>query len=213
MARAGSRRARRRPGPCSDYALRHRPHGHRRAAPPTTTQTMKALRILADKSGLALPAGRVTLSTWASCRRWNAWPPTVMPDLAISLHATTEEPLDRGAGEPGVRARWISSRRARAFPSSGGSGSPLSTCCCERRQRHRRRRPAAGEAARRAPREGEPHSPERGGGHCLLPAIRPAGGPLRATPLGSSRHGVGPPLARAGHSGGVWAARSRSRHG
>ena len=55
-------------------------------------QTMKALRMLADEFGLAVSPRRVTLSTVGlvpMLDRLAAEP--LMPNLAISLHATTEE--------------------------------------------------------------------------------------------------------------------------
>jgi 23S rRNA (adenine2503-C2)-methyltransferase len=58
--------------------------------------TMSALRILASKAGLAVPAGRVTLSTVGvlpALERLAAEP--YMPNLAVSLHATTEDLRDR----------------------------------------------------------------------------------------------------------------------
>jgi 23S rRNA (adenine2503-C2)-methyltransferase len=58
--------------------------------------TMKALRMLADDQGLALPARRVTLSTVGvlpALERLATEP--YMPNLAVSLHATTEETRDR----------------------------------------------------------------------------------------------------------------------
>jgi 23S rRNA (adenine2503-C2)-methyltransferase len=54
--------------------------------------TMKALRILADEQGLGVPARRVTLSTVGlvpALERLAREPN--MPNLAVSLHATTEE--------------------------------------------------------------------------------------------------------------------------
>jgi 23S rRNA (adenine2503-C2)-methyltransferase len=54
-------------------------------------ETMKALRMLADPHGFALPARRVTLSTvglLSALDRLAAEP--YMPNLAISLHATTD---------------------------------------------------------------------------------------------------------------------------
>ncbi|HXT72192.1 MAG TPA: 23S rRNA (adenine(2503)-C(2))-methyltransferase RlmN [Vicinamibacterales bacterium] len=58
--------------------------------------TMKALRILADKSGIALPPKRVTLSTVGVLPGLEklAQEP-LMPNLAVSLHATTTEQRDR----------------------------------------------------------------------------------------------------------------------
>ena len=57
--------------------------------------TMKALRILADEHGMGLSPRRVTLSTVGvlpALERLATEP--VMPNLAISLHATTEEQRD-----------------------------------------------------------------------------------------------------------------------
>jgi 23S rRNA (adenine2503-C2)-methyltransferase len=57
--------------------------------------TMKALRILADEHGMAVSMRRVTLSTVGvlpALERLASEP--VMPNLAISLHATTEEQRD-----------------------------------------------------------------------------------------------------------------------
>jgi 23S rRNA (adenine2503-C2)-methyltransferase len=59
-------------------------------------ETMKALRILADPSGLAISPRRVTLSTVGlvpALDRLATEP--FMPNLAISLHATTEEQRSR----------------------------------------------------------------------------------------------------------------------
>ncbi len=58
--------------------------------------TMAALRILADPAGFGLPARRVTLSTVGvlpGLDRLAAEP--YMPNLAVSLHATTEDLRDR----------------------------------------------------------------------------------------------------------------------
>jgi 23S rRNA (adenine2503-C2)-methyltransferase len=58
--------------------------------------TMSALRILAAPPGFGIPAGRVTLSTVGvlpALSRLATEP--YMPNLAISLHATTEEMRDR----------------------------------------------------------------------------------------------------------------------
>jgi 23S rRNA (adenine2503-C2)-methyltransferase len=57
--------------------------------------TMKALRILNDEHGLAIAARRITLSTVGvlpALERLATEP--VMPNLAISLHSTTEEQRD-----------------------------------------------------------------------------------------------------------------------
>jgi 23S rRNA (adenine2503-C2)-methyltransferase len=57
---------------------------------------MTSLRILADEEGLAVPARRVTLSTVGvvpAMERLASEP--IMPNLAVSLHATTDEQRDR----------------------------------------------------------------------------------------------------------------------
>src|SRR4029077_2341642 len=68
-------------------------------------ETMKALRILGDEHGFALPERRVTLSTVGllpALERLAAEP--YMPNLAISLHAPTDAqraalvPLNRKYG-------------------------------------------------------------------------------------------------------------------
>jgi len=58
-------------------------------------ETMKALRLLADPNGMAVPARRVTLSTVGvlpALARLATEP--YMPNLAVSLHATTEDVRD-----------------------------------------------------------------------------------------------------------------------
>jgi 23S rRNA (adenine2503-C2)-methyltransferase len=58
--------------------------------------TMKALRILTDKEGLAVPPRRITLSTVGVVPGLKKLAgEDVMPNLAISLHATTDEQRDR----------------------------------------------------------------------------------------------------------------------
>jgi len=57
---------------------------------------MTAIRILTDEQGLAVPARRITLSTVGvipAMRRLAAEP--IMPNLAVSLHATTNPQRDR----------------------------------------------------------------------------------------------------------------------
>ena len=94
-------------------------------------ETMKALRMLHDEHGLAVSPRRVTLSTVghrAGLERLAREP--LMPNLAISLHATTDE--QRGAAraaEPQVPAARTSSKPADASRSRGAAASPSSTCC------------------------------------------------------------------------------------
>ncbi|MBI4477835.1 MAG: 23S rRNA (adenine(2503)-C(2))-methyltransferase RlmN [Acidobacteria bacterium] len=59
-------------------------------------QTMKALQILADPEGLAISPRRITLSTvGASTKIERLATEPLMPNLAISLHATTDEMRDK----------------------------------------------------------------------------------------------------------------------
>ena len=58
--------------------------------------TMKAIRILADKDGLSLPPKRITLSTVGVLPELaRLATEELMPNLAISLHATTNEMRDK----------------------------------------------------------------------------------------------------------------------
>jgi 23S rRNA (adenine2503-C2)-methyltransferase len=71
-------------------------------------QTMKALRILSDPSGFAIVPRRITLSTVGitpALDRLAGEP--LMPNLAVSLHATTDE----------LRARLVPT--SRAYPIAG----------------------------------------------------------------------------------------------
>ena len=57
--------------------------------------TMKALRILTDKEGLGVPRRRITLSTVGVVPGLKRLAQeAIMPNLAISLHATTDEQRD-----------------------------------------------------------------------------------------------------------------------
>ena len=59
-------------------------------------QTMRALRILTDASGFKVPPRRITLSTVGVLPALERLATeAVMPNLAVSLHATTEEMRDR----------------------------------------------------------------------------------------------------------------------
>ena len=71
-------------------AVQRRPHGHGRAAAQLRSRD-DAVRILADDQGFNVPARRITLSTVGvvpAMHRLATEP--IMPNLAVSLHATTE---------------------------------------------------------------------------------------------------------------------------
>ena len=82
-------------------------------------ETMKALRILAADCGLAVSPRRVTLSTVGvlpALERLAHEP--LMPNLAVSLHATTEGAArPAGAGEPQVRPWPTLVAACRRFPT------------------------------------------------------------------------------------------------
>ncbi|MEZ5287084.1 MAG: radical SAM protein [Vicinamibacterales bacterium] len=91
-------------------------------------QTMKALRILTDAQGLALNPRRITLSTVGlvpMLDRLAAEP--VMPNLAISLHATSED--QRASLVPSTRRSRCrtSSTPAAASRWPGAAALPLNT--------------------------------------------------------------------------------------
>ena len=82
-------------------------------------ETMKALRLLADEHGLGVSPRRVTLSTVGlvpMLDRLAAEP--LMPNLAISLHATTEE--QREALVPPTK-KVLAGRRPRRLPRASRS--------------------------------------------------------------------------------------------
>ena len=99
--------------------------------------TMKALRILGDEHGLAVSPRRVTLSTVGvlpALERLATEP--LMPNLAISLHATTEEqrdvlvPINR---KYGLQELLDACRR---FPLKRRNRITFEYVLLERRQRH-----------------------------------------------------------------------------
>ena len=98
---------------------------------------MKALRMLADEHGLAVNPRRVTLSTVGvlpALERLATEP--LMPNLAISLHATTEEqrdllvPINRKYGLDGA------ARRLPPLPRQAARAHHLRVRDAEGRQRH-----------------------------------------------------------------------------
>ena len=102
--------------------------------------TMKALRMLHSEHGLAVSPRRVTLSTVGivpGLERLAREP--LMPNLAVSLHATTDE--QRTLLVPPNRKYPLADilDACRRFPLKGETGSRSSTCC-SRRQRHSRGR-------------------------------------------------------------------------
>ena len=91
--------------------------------------TMRALRIMTSAHGAALSPRRITLSTVGilpALTRLASEP--IMPNLAISLHGTTEE--QRSSLIPVNRRYPLAALLAtcRAFPLNGETGSHSNTC-------------------------------------------------------------------------------------
>ena len=107
--------------------------------------TMKALRILGDEHGLAVSPRRVTLSTVGvlpALERLATEP--FMPNLAISLHSTTEDQRDRsGADQSEVRPAG-SARRLPALSAQATQPDHLRVRDARQGQRHARGRAPAG---------------------------------------------------------------------
>ena len=115
--------------------------------------TMKALRMLDDEHGLALSPRRVTLSTVGLVPMLDRLAGrAVMPNLAISLHATTEE--QREAIVPPTKKYSLHDilDACRRFPLAKRSRITFEYVLLARRERLARGRPPAGEAAARASR-------------------------------------------------------------
>ena len=95
-------------------------------------ETMKALRLLNEKEGFDMHPKRVTLSTVGLVPMIDKLAQEdLMPNLAVSLHAATEEQRarDRAADARSIRCR-TSSTRASASRCRSGAGSCSSTSCC-----------------------------------------------------------------------------------
>ena len=134
--------------------------------------TMKALRMLADEHGFAMPPRRMTLSTVGvlpALERLATEP--LMPNLAISLHATTEEqrdllvPINRKYGLKELldacRQFPVKRRERITFEYVMLQDVNDSAGGCK----------AAGPAASRHPRQGQSLAVERGAGHSFQPTL------------------------------------------
>ena len=125
-------------------------------------ETMKALRILADEHGFALSPRRITLSTVGllpALERLAHEP--LMPNLAISLHAPTDE--QRGELVPLNKKYGVADiiDACKRFPLQNAQPDHVRVRAARRRQRLAGGRAPAGEAARGREVEGEPDSAER----------------------------------------------------
>ena len=153
--------------------------------------TMKALRILNDEEGLAINPRRVTLSTVGIVPMLDklAQEP-LMPNLAVSLHATTE-----GSGWPSCRRpRVLSARHHRSLQTvSSFQARPhhLRVRPARRGQRFARRRAPVGQAPGRRESEGQSHSAQRRRGHPVRAALGSAGGSICQHPGGQGSRSLG----------------------
>ncbi len=121
--------------------------------------TMKALRILNDEHGLSVGPRRVTLSTVGLVPMLDKLAQEeLMPNLAISLHATTEE--QRAAIVPPTKKYSLHDilDGLPAVPAQEAQPDHVRIRAARRRQRFARRCAAAGEAAGGHQGEGQPHS-------------------------------------------------------
>ena len=146
-----------------DAAVQHRADGHGRAAAQLRRHDEGAARCSTTPHGLALPPRRVTLSTVGLVPMLDklATEP-LMPNLAISLHATTEE--QRAAIVPPSKKYGLQRHHRglpSAFPLSEAQPHHLRVRAARRRQRHAGRRAPARQAARRRQGQGQSHSAER----------------------------------------------------
>ena len=143
--------------------------------------TMKALRMLNDEHGLAVSPRRVTLSTVGvlpALERLASEP--LMPNLAISLHATTED--QRDALVPVNRKYGLEDilDAARKFPARRRNRITFEYVLLARSERHAGRRAPPRAPARQHPLQGEPDSAERSGGHRVRAAVGRARQRVRA---------------------------------
>ena len=112
----------------------------------------------------------------------------LMPNLAISLHATTEEqrdllvPINR---KYGLKELLDACRR---FPLKRRERITFEYVLLQRRQRHAGRRAPPGQAAERHQGQGQPAAAQRGGRHPVRAAVRRSREPVRAHSGGTRRH-------------------------
>ena len=164
--------------------------------------TMKALRILGDEHGLAVPPRRVTLSTVGvlpALERLATEP--FMPNLAISLHSTTEDQRDRLVPinrKYGLQDLLDACRR---FPLKRRNRITFEYVLLDQRQRHAGRCAAAGQAPARDQGQGQPAAAQRRARHSLRSAVRRARQSVRRDPRRSSGDGIGPQARAAATSG------------
>ena len=134
--------------------------------------TMKAMRMLNEKEGLDMHPKRVTLSTVGLVPMMDRLAQEeLMPNLAVSLHAATEE--QRGghrAAEQEVHDAGRD-RCLQAFPAVEAPPHHVRVRDARRRQRLAGRRAQARQGAGGRQGEGQPAAAQRGAGHSVRAAV------------------------------------------
>ena len=145
--------------------------------------TMKALRMLNEKEGLDMHPKRVTLSTVGLVPMMDRLAQEeLMPNLAVSLHAATEEQRqrDRAADEEVLAAGHH--RRLQAIPAVEAAPDHVRVRDAGRRQRLARGRAPAGQGAGRRQGQGEPAAAQRRARHSVRAPVRRARQCVREDP-------------------------------
>ena len=154
--------------------------------------TMKALRMLHAEEGLSISPRRITLSTVGivpGLERLAREP--LMPNLAISLHATTEE--QRTALVP-PNAKYLArgdSRRVPAVSPEEAQPHHLRVRAAQRGQRHTRGRTETREAALRDQGQGQPDTTQCRTGNPVRAALGCTRRSIRADPRRPASHRLG----------------------
>ena len=173
--------------------------------------TMKALRILADEQGLAVHPRRVTLSTVGlvpALERLAAEP--LMPNLAISLHATTDEQRDRArADQPQVSRCEDLIDACRRFPLAKRRRITFEYVLLDGVNDTPEDARRLVTAARRHQGQGQSAAAQRGAGHPVHAAVRRARQRVREDPRGPRRHRVRAQEPRPRHPRRVRSAHRR----
>ena len=172
--------------------------------------TMKALRMLNEKEGLDMHPKRVTLSTVGLVPMMDRLAQEdLMPNLAVSLHAASEE--QRAAIVPPTQEVLDAGRhrRLQAVPAVEAAPHHVRVRDAGRRQRLGRGRAPAGQGARRRQGQGEPVAAQRGAGHSVRAAVGRAHQRVREDPRRQGLDGLGAQEPRPRHPRGVRAADRR----
>ena len=171
---------------------------------------MKAMRILCDEHGFALPPRRVTLSTVGLLPALEqlAREP-LMPNLAISLHAPTD--AQRGELVPINRKYGVADiiEACRRFPLRKRSRITFEYVMLAGVNDSPEDARKLAQAAGRREGEGEPDPAECRRGHSVRAPVGRSRRPVRADPGRSRRHGVGPQEPGARHPRGLRSADRR----